>query len=168
MPSSVHDALAPQQALEEIVVTAERRVQNLQDVPIAATVFSADELAPKGIDTIPDVQQFVPNTSIMTYNRSTFINIRGVGLAVSAPTANPGVAYYIDGVFIAKEQLVSQTFFDLDSMEVLRGPQGTLTGQNSTGGAIYVRALLPRISTRFRGIWTKRSATTTGTARREP
>ena len=132
-----------QQALEEIVVTAERREQNLQDVPIAATVFSADDLAAKGIDTIHDVQQFVPNTTIMTYNRSTFINIRGVGLAVSAPAANPGVAYYIDGVFVAKEQLVSQTFFDLEAMEVLRGPQGTLTGQNSTGGAIYARSPAP-------------------------
>jgi iron complex outermembrane receptor protein len=142
LAASIDDALA-QQALEEIVVTAERREQNLQDVPIAATVFSADDIATKGIDTVLDVQQFVPNTSIMTYNRSTFINIRGVGLAVSAPAANPGVAYYIDGVFVAKEQLVSQTFFDLESMEVLRGPQGTLTGQNSTGGAIYSRSPAP-------------------------
>jgi iron complex outermembrane receptor protein len=142
LAASIDEALA-QQALEEIVVTAERREQNLQDVPIAATVFSADDIATKGIDTVLDVQQFVPNTSIMTYNRSTFINIRGVGLAVSAPAANPGVAYYIDGVFVAKEQLVSQTFFDLESMEVLRGPQGTLTGQNSTGGAIYSRSPAP-------------------------
>jgi iron complex outermembrane receptor protein len=132
-----------QQVLEEIVVTAERREQNLQDVPIAATVFTADDIVTKGIDTVHDVQQFVPNTTIMTYNRSTFINIRGVGLAVSAPAANPGVAYYIDGVFVAKEQLVSQTFFDLEAMEVLRGPQGTLTGQNSTGGAIYARSPAP-------------------------
>ena len=137
------DGVHAQDGLEEIIVTAERREQNLQDVPIAATVFTADDFATKGIDTIHDVQQFVPNTTIMTYNRSTFINIRGVGLAVSAPAANPGVAYYVDGVFVAKEQLVSQTFFDLEAMEVLRGPQGTLTGQNSTGGAIYARSPAP-------------------------
>src|SRR5688572_104331 len=132
-----------QEALEEIFVTAERREQNLQDVPIAATVVTADDIATKGIDTIHDVQQFVPNTTIMTYNRSTFINIRGGGLAVSAPAANPGGPYYVDGVFVATEQLVSQTFFDLEAMEVLRGPQGTLTGQNSTGGAIYARSPAP-------------------------
>ena len=133
-----------QQELEEIIVTAERRAQKLQDMPVATTVFSAEDIANDGIDTIHDIGQLVPNTTIMTYNRSTFINIRGVGLAVSAPAANPGVAYYIDGVFVAKEQLVSQTFFDLESMEVLRGPQGTLTGQNSTGGAIYARSPSPK------------------------
>jgi len=132
-----------QQELDEITVTAERREQSLQEVPIAATVFSGEEIKDKGIDRVHDLQQFVPNTVIHTYNRSTFINIRGVGLAVSAPAAQPGVAYYIDGVFVAKEQLVAHTFFDLESMEVLRGPQGTLTGQNSTGGAIYARSVAP-------------------------
>jgi iron complex outermembrane receptor protein len=132
-----------QQELEEIIVTAERRDQNLQETPIAATVFSADEIVNNGMNEIHSIQNFVPNTVVMTYNRSTFINIRGAGLAASAPAANPGVAYYIDGVFVAKEQLVSQTFYDLESMEVLRGPQGTLTGQNSTAGAIYARSRAP-------------------------
>lgn len=132
-----------QQELEEIIVTAERREQNLQELPIAATVFSAEEIVNKGIDRIHDIQQFVPNVAINTYNRSTFVNIRGVGLAVSAPAANPGVAFYIDGVYVAKEQHISYAFFDLESMEVLRGPQGTLTGQNSTGGAIYARSVQP-------------------------
>jgi iron complex outermembrane receptor protein len=137
-------ALAPAQGPQEVVlVTAERRAQNLNEVPIAATVFSGEEMVNKGIDRIHDVQQFVPNVAIHTYNRSTFFNIRGVGLAVSAPAAQPGVAYYIDGLFIAKEQLVAHTFFDLESMEVLRGPQGTLTGQNSTGGAVYARSAAP-------------------------
>jgi iron complex outermembrane receptor protein len=132
-----------QQELEEIIVTAERRDQNLQETPIAATVFSADEIVNNGMNEIHSIQNFVPNTVVMTYNRSTFINIRGAGLAASAPAANPGVAYYIDGVFVAKEQLVSQTFYDLESMEVLRGPQGTITGQNSTAGAIYARSNSP-------------------------
>jgi iron complex outermembrane receptor protein len=130
-------------ALEEVVVTAERRDVNLQDVPASATVLTASALAAQGIDNVLDLQQAAPSVSINTYNRSTFINIRGVGISQSAPTSNPGVAYYVDGMFIPHEQFIAQSFYDIDTIEVLRGPQGTLTGQNSTGGAIYVRTPAP-------------------------
>ncbi len=126
--------------LDAIVVTAERREQNLQDVPIAATVLSGDDLAKRSVTDVNAIQQVAPSVAINTYNRSVFINIRGVGIAQSAPTSNPGVAYYIDGTLIPHEQFIRQSFFDIGSIEVLRGPQGTLTGQNSTGGAIYVRS----------------------------
>lgn len=129
--------------LEEIVITAERRAVNLQDTPISASVLSAEALIEKGVDNLQDIQQVAPSIAINSYNRSTFINIRGVGIAQSAPTSNPGVAYYIDGVLIPHEQFIGQSFFDLNSIEVLRGPQGTLTGQNSTGGALYVRSPEP-------------------------
>jgi iron complex outermembrane receptor protein len=135
--------VTPGSALEEVVVTAERREVNLQDVPASATVMTANSLAAQGIDNVIDLQQAAPSVSINTYNRSTFINIRGVGIAQSAPTSNPGVAYYIDGMFIPHEQFIAQSFYDIDTIEVLRGPQGTLTGQNSTGGAIYVRTPAP-------------------------
>jgi iron complex outermembrane receptor protein len=125
--------------LQEVVVTAERRVQNLQDVPISATVLNAAALADQGVDNVADLQQVAPSLAINTYNRSTFINIRGVGIAQSAPTSSPGVAFYLDGAFIPHEFTIGQSFYDLASVEVLRGPQGTLTGQNSTGGAVYVR-----------------------------
>jgi iron complex outermembrane recepter protein len=131
-------------ALAEVVVTAERREVSLQDVPASATVLNAAALAAQGVDNVIDIQQVAPSVAINTYNRSTFINIRGVGIGQSAPTSNPGVAYYIDGMFIPHEQFIAQSFFDIDSVEVLRGPQGTLTGQNSTGGAIYVRTPAPR------------------------
>jgi iron complex outermembrane recepter protein len=129
--------------LEEVVVTAERREVNLQDVPASATVLSAEALAVKGVDNVLDLQNVAPGVAINTYNRSTFVNIRGVGIGQSAPTSNPGVAYYVDGMFIPHEQFIAQSFFDIDSIEVLRGPQGTLTGQNSTGGAIYLRTPAP-------------------------
>ncbi|HEY5807390.1 MAG TPA: TonB-dependent receptor [Povalibacter sp.] len=135
--------LAQRSALEEVVVTAERRDINLQDVPASATVLTASALAAQGIDNVIDLQQAAPSVAINTYNRSTFINIRGVGIAQSAPTSNPGVAYYIDGMFIPHEQFIAQSFYDIETIEVLRGPQGTLTGQNSTGGAIYVRTPTP-------------------------
>jgi len=133
------------QDLEEVVVTAERREMNLQEVPISATVLTAEMLAVKGVDNVIDLQTVAPSLAINTYNRSTFINIRGVGIAQSAPTSNPGVAYYVDGMFIPHEQFIAQSFYDIESIEVLRGPQGTLTGQNSTGGAIYVRTPAPNV-----------------------
>ena len=131
--------------LEEVIVTAERRQVNLQDVPASATVLTAESLAAKGIDNVIELQAVAPSVAINTYNRSTFINIRGVGISQSAPTSNPGVAYYVDGMFIPHEQFIAQSFYDIESIEVLRGPQGTLTGQNSTGGAIYVRTPPPNV-----------------------
>ncbi len=132
------------QVLGELVVTAERRSENLQKVPIAATVLNADQLEAEGVDRVADLQAVSPSLSITTYNRSTFINIRGIGIAQSAPTSTPGVAYYIDGAFIPHETYIGNTFYDLESVEVLRGPQGTLTGQNSTGGAVYARTAEPK------------------------
>jgi iron complex outermembrane receptor protein len=135
---------AEETALDEVVVTAERRTQNLQDVPISATVLNADDLDKRGVTDLNDIQQVAPAVAINVVNRSTFVNIRGVGIAQSAPTSNPGVAFYIDGQLIPHEQFIGQAFYDIASIEVLRGPQGTLTGQNSTGGAIYVRTPAPQ------------------------
>lgn len=135
--------------LEEVVVTAERREQNLQDIPIAATVLSANEIARRGVHNLNDIQSVAPSLSINQVNRSTYVNIRGVGIAQTSPSSGPGVAYYIDGVLIPHEQFISQSFYDLETVEVLRGPQGTLTGQNSTGGAIYVRTPQPEFGEYF-------------------
>jgi iron complex outermembrane receptor protein len=137
-------ALAAEDAmLDEVLITAERREQNLQDIPISATVLNSAELDRRGITDLNDVQTAAPSVAINVVNRSTFVNIRGVGIAQSAPTSNPGVAFYIDGQLIPHEQFIGQAFYDIASIEVLRGPQGTLTGQNSTGGAVYVRTPAP-------------------------
>ncbi len=151
LPALAQTADSPQDdgALQTIVVTAERRTQSLQDVPISATVLSGEDLQRKGVSNLNDMQQVAPSVAINTFNRSTFINIRGVGIAQSAPTSNPGVAYYIDGQLIPHEQFIGQSFFDIGSIEVLRGPQGTLTGQNSTGGAVYVRTPEPEFGSNF-------------------
>jgi iron complex outermembrane receptor protein len=137
-------AVPDDQVLGELVVTAERRSENLQKVPIAATVLNAEQLEAEGVNRVADLQAIAPSVAISTYNRSTFINIRGVGIAQSAPTSTPGVAYYIDGAFLPHETNIGNTFYDIDSVEVLRGPQGTLTGQNSTGGAVYARTAEPK------------------------
>ncbi|WP_338446385.1 TonB-dependent receptor [Pelagerythrobacter marensis] len=147
LAQSADDGAARQdEGLNTIIVTAERREQNLQDVPVSATVLSGDELIQKGVVNLNDMQQVAPSVAINTFNRSTFINIRGVGIAQSAPTSNPGVAYYIDGQLIPHEQFIGHSFYDIGSIEVLRGPQGTLTGQNSTGGAVYVRSPEPEFN----------------------
>ena len=133
-------------ALDTILVTAERREQSLQEVPISATVLTGEQLEARGVVNLNDIQQVAPSIAINTFNRSTYINIRGVGIAQSAPTSNPGVAYYIDGQLIPHEQFIGHSFYDIGSIEVLRGPQGTLTGQNSTGGAIYVSTPNPEFN----------------------
>jgi len=130
--------------LAEVVVTAERRSQNLQEVPISASVFTGEALDRLGVTDLSDIQTVAPSIAINVVNRSTFVNIRGVGIAQSAPTSSPGVAFYLDGQLIPHEQFIGQSFYDIGSIEVLRGPQGTLTGQNSTGGAIYVRTPKPQ------------------------
>ncbi len=129
--------------LDEVHVTAERRTQSVQEVPIAATVLSAEDLNKRGVRNLHDMQAFSPSISITQVNRAVYVNVRGVGIAQTAPTSSPGVAYYIDGQIIPHEQFIGQSFYDLESVEVLRGPQGTLTGQTSTGGAIYVRTPNP-------------------------
>jgi len=137
------DETASSSVLEEIVVTAERRPQNLQDIATSATVLTSESLDKQGVNDIIDIQQVAPGIAINTYNRGTFVNVRGVGIAQSAPTSVPGVATYVDGVYVPHETFISQAFYDVASIEVLRGPQGTLTGQNSTGGAIYIRTPAP-------------------------
>ena len=96
------------EGLQDIIVTAERREQNLQSVSISATVLTAEDLARKGVSDVNALQQVAPSVAINTYNRSTFINIRGVGIAQSAPTSNPGVAFYIDGQLQPHEQFLAQ------------------------------------------------------------
>jgi len=149
LAQSAPEGTATDGGLTEIIVTAERRDQSLQDVSISATVLSGEELTKRGVTNLNDIQQVAPSVAINTFNRSTFINIRGVGIAQSAPTSNPGVAYYIDGQLIPHEQFIGHSFYDIGSIEVLRGPQGTLTGQNSTGGAIYVRTPEPKFNSNF-------------------
>ncbi|MED5546919.1 MAG: TonB-dependent receptor [Pseudomonadota bacterium] len=129
--------------LEAIIVTAERRTQNLQDVPISATVLTGETLDERGVRSVNDLQQVAPAVTINTYGRQTFVNIRGVGANRSAPTTSSGVAYYLDGVLIPNDKFIGFAFYDVAAIEVLRGPQGTLAGQNSTGGAIMIRTPEP-------------------------
>ncbi|HKY92124.1 MAG TPA: TonB-dependent receptor, partial [Nevskiaceae bacterium] len=129
--------------LGEIVVTAQKREENLQDVPIAVAAFSAEQLDAKGID---DPKALAISTPGLVYNflaAYSIIYLRGVGSDVFIPSADASVATYIDGVYYPFNHGLAQSFGALERVEVLKGPQGTLFGRNSTGGAISVTTRKP-------------------------
>lgn len=125
--------------LEEIVVTAQKRAESLQDTPISIVALSSDTLESRGIDGLADLHTDVPGLVISPHPNSgatVRIYIRGIGSANDQITYDPSVAMYIDGVYLARFQGLASEVAELERVEVLRGPQGALYGRNSTGGAI--------------------------------
>ena len=133
-------------AVDTIVVTAQRRAQDLQDVPAAVTAISDQALAEQEVRDVGDLQYQVPNISIATATgtaNAARIFLRGVGEDESRGAVDPAVGVYVDGIFIGR--LLGSLFdvVDLERIEVLRGPQGTLYGRNSNGGAIKLVSKKP-------------------------
>jgi iron complex outermembrane receptor protein len=131
--------------LEELVVTAQKRSENVQDVPIAITALSPQALKDQHVTNILDLNNLSPSLQIKTDDNAANpkIFIRGVGLNDFNPNTATPVAIYTDGVYIGSPLAQMGQFFDLDRIEVLRGPQGTLYGRNTTGGAINVISKKP-------------------------
>ena len=125
---------------EEIIVTAEKRDESLQTVSQAVTALTASEIEAKNINSFVDLSSIVPGVTVAkNEGYKTVISIRGVGNETNQNAiAAPSVAYHMDGIFIASPFSLQTDFLDVQRIEVLRGPQGTLFGQNSTGGAINV------------------------------
>lgn len=131
----------PSAGLEEVVVTAQKRVQSLQDTPIAITAFGTDELEQRGIRNIGDLAAMAPNVKISPMPSNTAkatIAIRGAVTSNPAITWEPTVGIYLDGIFVGKYSGNVFNIMDLERIEVLRGPQGTLYGKNTMGGAVNV------------------------------
>ncbi|MGI9232957.1 MAG: TonB-dependent receptor [Woeseiaceae bacterium] len=124
------------QGIEEIVVTASKRQESLQDVNLAVTAVSGDILEARQIDTIDDIQMMVPGMSSGNDFAFAKLFIRGVGLNSSFAGVDPSVALHVDGAVISSTYAQLGAFFDLERVEVLRGPQGTLYGKNATGGSV--------------------------------
>jgi iron complex outermembrane receptor protein len=125
--------------LEEVLVTAQKREQNLQEVPVSISAFNAAELETKGITTITELEKSVPNTQFRASratNSTLTAYIRGVGQQDPLWGFEPGVGVYVDDVYYARPQAAVMDVFDVERIEVLRGPQGTLYGKNTVGGAI--------------------------------
>jgi iron complex outermembrane receptor protein len=135
---------APDEVLQEVVVTSQRRVENLQQVSIAATALDAAALESKSVARLADLQSASPSLSITNAGQTQSVNIRGIGLASNSPNATAGVATYVDGLF-QPPIVQANSFYDLAGVEVLRGPQGTLVGTNSTGGAIFINSRSPTL-----------------------
>jgi iron complex outermembrane recepter protein len=136
----------PPPELEEVLVTAQRREQSQQDVPMSLSVFSGDQLAQRQIDNIDALQFAAPNLVVgsnMTSRNAAAIAMRGQFERDASPTVDPAVGLYLDGVYIARTTGANLRMFDLERVEVLRGPQGTLFGRNTVGGAINVIPRLP-------------------------
>jgi iron complex outermembrane receptor protein len=135
-----------QAQLEEIFVTAERRATAELTTAISVEVFTAEQLALDKLQTVDDLQTSVPN---FTVNNQGFnvqaVNIRGVGNAVINPNIQPGVVIMQDGMIMGETVVIDQAFLDVESIEILRGPQGTFVGQASTGGAVAINAARPSL-----------------------
>jgi iron complex outermembrane receptor protein len=130
----------------EVVVTAEKRVVNLQATPIAATVMSGAELQKKGVVTLDQLQFTVPAMSVSSSLQGNQFDIRGIGRGALDVQVPSGVQTYRDSVAVFPGFFQEEPYFDLSSIEVLRGPQGTFAGLNATAGAVYITEKNPDFS----------------------
>jgi iron complex outermembrane receptor protein len=120
--------------LDEIVVTAQKRSENLQDVPVAVTALTDETRDLLGIKSVQDITDFTPG--LVYYNSLDRMMLRGIGRLTNNAGTEPGVATYVDGFYVTSNILVGASDLLNERVEVLRGPQGTLYGRNSIGGAI--------------------------------
>lgn len=131
---------------DTVVITSRRRVEVLQDVPIPISVIGGKQIDESGTFNVNRVKEFVPSLQLYTSNpRNTGVNIRGLGspFGLTNDGLDPGVGYYVDGVYYARPAAATLDFIDVERIEVLRGPQGTLFGKNTTSGAINITSRKP-------------------------
>ena len=134
----VGSTLAQGAALEEIMVTASKREQNMQDVGISVTSYSGDQMKALGVTNTVEITEQVPNLQMITFSPNlTVFNIRGVSQNNFTDNLEAPVAVYVDDVYMATMNGINAQLFDIDRVEILRGPQGTLFGRNATGGVIH-------------------------------
>ncbi|KPF85591.1 hypothetical protein IP70_11115 [alpha proteobacterium AAP38] len=143
MPAMAFAQTTESEPLAEIVVTAERRSQDIQKTPISIVVLTGEDLKERGVTDINTLAAQTPSLSYTDNGNTKYFNIRGIGISESAPNQTVGVAVHWDGTYVAREFVFGDSFFDIASVEVLRGPQGTYTGQNASGGALYVNSVRP-------------------------
>ncbi|WP_156521655.1 TonB-dependent receptor plug domain-containing protein, partial [Croceicoccus pelagius] len=136
--------------LEEIIVTARKRAENLQETPVAITALTGGMLEERQVTNVAEVAKFAPNVNIspvanLSGSSATITSfIRGVGQTDFNITVDPGVGVYVDGVYVARSVGALLDMADIASVQVLRGPQGTLFGKNTIGGAIVVNSVEPQ------------------------
>jgi iron complex outermembrane receptor protein len=131
--------------VEELIVTAEKRPENIQDVPMSVSAFSGDSLAKSNIANIAELSRFTPSVSIQssTNNRNSSVTMRNVGTSGTNPGTDQDVGIFIDGVYMQVAGPVYSELTDISTVEILRGPQGTLYGRNTPVGAINITSKAP-------------------------
>jgi len=140
--------------VDEIVVTAQKREQNLQDVPVAVSAFGAAQLEAQSVQSLTDLSAKAPNVVLApvgAYPYASAFFIRGLGFADVESTFEPSVGVEMNGVYLARNSGALQDFFDIESVEILRGPQGTLYGRNTIGGVVSVRTKTAKVGQDFGG-----------------
>ena len=136
-------ARARPEAVEEIVVTAEKREQRLQETPISIAAFSGDALVRGHLEDVDDLQFRTPGLVVSQGGQRAQVYIRGIGSNLQGIGADQSSAFHLDGVYVSRGQAVLTNFLDVERVEVLRGPQGTLWGRNATGGSINLISKQP-------------------------
>jgi iron complex outermembrane receptor protein len=134
--ATASDSSSSSAELETIIVTAQKRSEDLQKTPISVTAVAGTQLASQHVEDIADLGSIIPNLQIIPISETVQINVRGIGSNFFDPRAQSSLAQSIDGLYYARPPQAGGTFFDVSRIEVLRGPQGTLYGTNSAGGAV--------------------------------
>ena len=137
--------------IETVVVTAERRSENLMTAPITASVLSGDDLQNRDIFNVNSLQFIAPNVTVNDLGQGVDFDIRGIGKGEHNTQTPPGVVTYRDGVSTFPGYLTAEPYYDIKSVEVYRGPQGTFVGQNATGGAVFVSTNDPVVGGGYNG-----------------
>src|SRR3989344_3369801 len=127
----------------EVVVTAERRTTNLQETAVAATVLSGDSLDDRGVFSLEQLQFVAPSTTVQNFGQGNYFNVRGIGKSEPTTAIGVGVTTYRDGVPVFPGYFQTEPYYDIGSVELLRGPQGTFAGTNATGGAVFITSRNP-------------------------
>ena len=142
-PALAQDAAQPAGQIEEVVVTALRRETTLQNVPQSVAVLNGETQRERGQQRLEDLQTSVPNVSFTNTSNSSQLYIRGVGNTFINAGGDPGVAFYQDGAYVSDQRTTNTSMFDVQRVEILRGPQGALYGRNAVGGAVNVISARP-------------------------
>ncbi|TYP97749.1 iron complex outermembrane receptor protein [Sphingobacterium allocomposti] len=145
-PSSVIELSPSVENLNEVVVTSRRRREQLQDIPLPVSLIRSATIEDAGAFNVSRIKEIVPTVQLYASNaRNTTLNIRGLGstYGLTNDGIDPGVGFYLDGVYMARPAATWLDFIDIEQIEVLRGPQGTLFGKNTTAGAFNITSRLP-------------------------
>lgn len=137
-------AAAPTTTIEEVIVTAQKKTELASKTPIALTAYNGENLKAQGVVSVSDLQNLAPSVNIGRDGFGVNTNIRGVTTTDTTSKGEQGISFNVDGVAIGRPAIQGLSFFDVERVEVLRGPQGTLYGKSSTGGAINVITVKPK------------------------